>query len=101
MAGPLGSDENQLLSLLPNWFGENAGALGTHYQVTCSQAESGWTVEPIAISHPLLFLSPTAETVESGGLNEFGLPGFVESPGAKDRYTRLVPVYSLEAAAGL
>ena len=29
------------------------------------------------------------------------LPGFIEAPAAKDKFTRLVPVYSLEAAAGL
>lgn len=28
------------------------------------------------------------------------LPGFVEAPATKDKFTRLVPVYSLEAAAG-
>ncbi|MEO8613784.1 MAG: HIT domain-containing protein [Luteolibacter sp.] len=29
------------------------------------------------------------------------LPGFIETPAAKDQFTRLVPVYSLQAAAGL
>jgi phage repressor protein C with HTH and peptisase S24 domain len=29
------------------------------------------------------------------------LPGFTEAPAAKEKFTRLVPVYSLEAAAGL
>ena len=29
------------------------------------------------------------------------IPGFVEAPAANDKFTRLVPIYSLEAAAGL
>jgi superfamily II DNA or RNA helicase/diadenosine tetraphosphate (Ap4A) HIT family hydrolase/SOS-response transcriptional repressor LexA len=101
VASPLGSEENQLLSLLRNWFGEDAGAPGTHYQVAFSQSESGWSVEPLAVSQPLQILPPPAETVESGDEDELGLPRFIESPAAKDRYTRLVPVFSLEAAAGL
>ena len=40
--------------------------------------------------------SPDTEETESRDL-----PGFVEAPAAKDKFTRLVPVYSLEAAAGL
>jgi SOS-response transcriptional repressor LexA len=40
-------------------------------------------------------------TEESEERENRDLPGFVEDPAAKDKFTRLVPVYSLEAAAGL
>jgi SOS-response transcriptional repressor LexA len=101
VASPLGSEENQILPLLRGWFGENAGAPGTNYQVAFTQSESGWAVEPVAVAAPLRVVeaSPDVEEGEERGDRE--LPGFTESPAAKDRFTRLVPVYSLEAAAGL
>ncbi len=40
-------------------------------------------------------------TEESEERENRDLPGFIETPAAKDKFTRLVPVYSLEAAAGL
>jgi phage repressor protein C with HTH and peptisase S24 domain len=101
VASPLGSEESQILPLLRGWFGENAGAPGTNYQVAFTQSESGWTVEPIAVATPLRVVAASPHTEESEERENRDLPGFIETPAAKDKFTRLVPVYSLEAAAGL
>jgi superfamily II DNA or RNA helicase/diadenosine tetraphosphate (Ap4A) HIT family hydrolase/HKD family nuclease/SOS-response transcriptional repressor LexA len=101
VASPLGSEENQILPLLRGWFGENAGAPGTNYQVAFTRTESGWTVEPVAVATPLRVVDARPDTGESNEPQTHELPGFVEAPAAKDKFTRLVPVYSLEAAAGL
>jgi superfamily II DNA or RNA helicase/diadenosine tetraphosphate (Ap4A) HIT family hydrolase/HKD family nuclease/SOS-response transcriptional repressor LexA len=101
VASPLGSEENQILPLLRGWFGENAGAPGTNYQVAFTRTESGWSVEPVAVAIPLRVVEVSSETGEGDEPEPRDLPGFVEVPAAKDQFTRLVPVYSLEAAAGL
>jgi superfamily II DNA or RNA helicase/diadenosine tetraphosphate (Ap4A) HIT family hydrolase len=100
IASPLGSEENQILPLLRGWFGENAGAPGTNYQVAFSKTETGWSVEPVAVATPLRVVDASPDTKESDEPETHDLPGFVEAPAAKDQFTRLVPVYSLEAAAG-
>ncbi|TAE77099.1 MAG: S24 family peptidase [Verrucomicrobia bacterium] len=96
VASPLGSEENQILPLLRGWFGENAGAPGTNYHVAFTRTETGWTV-----ATPLRVVQASPDTGESDEPETQDLPGFVEAPAAKDKFTRLVPVYSLEAAAGL
>jgi superfamily II DNA or RNA helicase/diadenosine tetraphosphate (Ap4A) HIT family hydrolase/HKD family nuclease/SOS-response transcriptional repressor LexA len=101
VAHPLGDEKNQLPGLLRGWFGENAGAPGTNYQVAFTRSESGWSVEPVAAATPLRILDISADTGESEEPENHDLPGFVETPADKDKFTRLVPVYSLEAAAGL
>ncbi len=101
VASPLGSEENQILPLLRGWFGENAGAPGTNYQVAFTKTESGWAVEPVAVATPLRVVDASPDTGESNEPETQDLPGFVDAPAAKDKFTRLVPVYSLEAAAGL
>jgi len=98
VAFPLGSEENQILPLLRGWFGENAGTPGTNYQVAFTKSETGWSVEPVAVATPLRVVDASPDTEERKNRN---LPGFVEAPAAKDKFTRLVPVFSLEAAAGL
>ena len=101
VASPLGSEENQILPLLRGWFGENAGAPGTNYQVAFTQSETGWAVEPVAVTTSLRVVAAIPDTEESEERENRDLPGFVEAPVAKEKFTRLVPVYSLEAAAGL
>ena len=101
VASPLGSEENQILPLLRGWFGENAGAPGTNYQVAFTKSETGWSVEPVAVATPLRVVDASPHTEEIDQREGRDLPGFVEAPTAKDKFTRLVPVYSLEAAAGL
>ena len=101
VASPLGSEENQILPLLRGWFGENAGAPGTNYQVAFTRTDSGWSVEPVAVATPLRIVDASPDTGESDEPATHDLPGFTEAPAAKEKFTRLVPVYSLEAAAGL
>jgi superfamily II DNA or RNA helicase/diadenosine tetraphosphate (Ap4A) HIT family hydrolase/HKD family nuclease/SOS-response transcriptional repressor LexA len=98
VASSLGSEENQILPLLRGWFGENAGAPGTNYQVAFTKSETGWAVEPVSVATPLHIVDTLSEIAETA---THELPGFIEIPPAKDKFTRLVPVYSLEAAAGL
>ncbi|MGD7652000.1 MAG: DEAD/DEAH box helicase family protein [Verrucomicrobiales bacterium] len=98
VATPVGSEGNQIHTLLRGWFGENAGAPGTTYQVAFTQSEAGWAVEPVAVVTPLRVVAESPDIEDS---EERDLPGFVDAPAAKERFTRLVPVYSLEAAAGL
>jgi SOS-response transcriptional repressor LexA len=100
VACPVGQEENQILRLLRGWFGEDAGAPGTNFEVAFTKTENGWTVAPVApvaAAAPLRIVdeSPNTENPEHRRLT-----GFIESPAAKDKFTRLVPVYSLEAAAG-
>jgi superfamily II DNA or RNA helicase/diadenosine tetraphosphate (Ap4A) HIT family hydrolase/HKD family nuclease/SOS-response transcriptional repressor LexA len=101
VASPVGSEENQILPLLRAWFGENAGAPGTNYQVAFTRTDSGWSVEPIAVATPLRIVATSSDTGDSDEPETHHLPGFSEAPAAKEKFTRLVPVYSLEAAAGL
>jgi superfamily II DNA or RNA helicase/diadenosine tetraphosphate (Ap4A) HIT family hydrolase/HKD family nuclease/SOS-response transcriptional repressor LexA len=101
VASPLGTEENQLTLLLRSWFGEDAGAPGTHFQVAVTYSESGWTVAPVAVSAPLRLVEAPPQTKADEAPASDELPGFIETPAAKDRYTRVVPVFSLEAAAGL
>lgn len=95
VASPAGTDENQILPLLRGWFGENAGAPGTNYQVAFTKSDAGWTVEPVA---PLIVLTAIDGIEER---ENRVLPGFVDEPADEERFSRLVPVYSLQAAAGL
>jgi superfamily II DNA or RNA helicase/diadenosine tetraphosphate (Ap4A) HIT family hydrolase/HKD family nuclease/SOS-response transcriptional repressor LexA len=101
VATPLGTEDNQLTPLLRSWFGEDAGAPGTHFQVAFTHSESGWAVAPVAVSAPLQLVEAPPHTAEDELPASAELAGFIEPPAAKDRFTRLVPVYSLEAAAGL
>ena len=47
---------------------------------------------------PLRVVTASADIAERENRD---LPGFVDEPAEEERFTRLVPVYSLEAAAGL
>jgi SOS-response transcriptional repressor LexA len=86
---------------LRDWFGENAGAPGTNYQVAFTKTETGWAVAPVAVATPVRVVEASPHTGESNEPGTHDLPGFVEAPAAKEKFTRLVPIYSLEAAAGL
>ncbi len=98
VASPVGSDDNQMHQLLRGWFGPDAGAPGTSYQVTFTRKESGWSVEPMAVA---AVIRPISAAIDIPNRKERNLPGFVEEPDHAERFTRFVPVYSLEAAAGL
>jgi SOS-response transcriptional repressor LexA len=98
VASPLGSYENQILQLLRGWFGENAGVPGTNYQVAFTKSEAGWAVEPVAVTTPLRVVAANSETKDHDNRD---LPGFEDEPSEQDKFTRLVPVSNIEAAAGL
>jgi SOS-response transcriptional repressor LexA len=100
---PSGLDliQQSIFAALRGWFGENAGAPGTNYQVAFTRTATGWSVEPVAVATPLRVVDASPDSGESDEPETHDIPGFVEAPAAKDKFTRLVPVYSLEAAAGL
>jgi SOS-response transcriptional repressor LexA len=98
VASPVGSKDNQILELLRGWFGENAGSPGTNYQVAFNKSETGWSVEPVAVAAPLRIVEAIDES-EDHDIRK--LPGFVDEPANEEKLISLVPVYSLEAAAGL
>ena len=98
VAAPVGREVNQLPQLLREWFGDTAGAPGTDRHVTFVRGESGWSVEPILATGSLQWSSETQESVYHPTRRP---SGFIEHPQEDAKYTRLVPVYSLEAAAGL
>ena len=101
VASPLGSEENQILPLLRGWFGANAGAPGTNYQVAFTMSKTGWSIDPVAAATHLRIVDASPDTKEREEREHRQLPGFVEAPAVEDQFTRFVPVYSLEAAAGL
>ena len=106
VATPTGAEgsqlPNQLPTLLRDWFGENAGAPGTDFRVAFSHAESGWSISPVSTSTSVASerrsedsdLSGYAELIEQSLHLEL-------NPDPALRYTTHVPVFSLEAAAGL
>jgi superfamily II DNA or RNA helicase/diadenosine tetraphosphate (Ap4A) HIT family hydrolase len=63
VAAPMGCEENHILQLLRGWFGENAGAPGTNFQVAFTKTDSGWNVEPIAIVAPLPIIEPVLDCI--------------------------------------
>ncbi|MCU0778861.1 MAG: hypothetical protein MUF86_14525, partial [Akkermansiaceae bacterium] len=75
VASPLGSGENQILPLLRGWFGENAGAPGTNYQVAYTMSETGWAVEPVAVASPLRIVDASPDTGQSDEPETHDLPG--------------------------
>ena len=98
VASPLGTEENQMHHLLRGWFGENAGIPGTNYQVAFTKSEAGWAADPVAVATPLRAVAAAPDMEER---NKWDLPGFVDEPTDKEKFTRLVPVLNIEAAAGL
>jgi superfamily II DNA or RNA helicase/diadenosine tetraphosphate (Ap4A) HIT family hydrolase/HKD family nuclease len=97
VAGPEGDSGNRLPELLRGWFGPDAGVPGTHYQVRFSPSAQGWRIEPV----PAAAGVTAATVIPFPGTLVHALAGFCEAAEEAERYTRLVPVYNLEAAAGL
>lgn len=97
VAAPQGTDSNRIGELLRDWFGQDAGLPGTGFTVKFQHSAEGWSVTPIAapsISTPST-AKPLANPPESNVIE------LIHSPEMSDRFTRFVPVYALEAAAGL
>lgn len=87
---------NQLPALLRSWFGEDAGAPGTNSQVQLLKTEAGWTMEPVRVPA----MKATTGKIGERSSAASALPRLIQDPVAEERFTRFVPVYSLEAAAG-
>ena len=97
VAGPKGTDGNRLGNLMRDWFGPDAGIPGTGYKVIFKHSVEGWSVSPAKASFATKQSTPQVlpAPVESSCID------LVQSPELSERYTCLVPVYNLEAAAGL
>jgi hypothetical protein len=97
VAGPKGADANELGELMRDWFGPDAGMPGTGFKVLFQLASEGWSAKPVA--------TPTAKPGEVrkvlDGPDDSKLLDLIQSPAIPERFTRFVPVYTLEAAAGL
>ncbi|MBM3823924.1 MAG: hypothetical protein FJ404_13745 [Verrucomicrobia bacterium] len=97
VAGPKGMDANRLGELMRSWFGPDAGMPGTGFKVVFQQSAEGWSVAPDTAPSGGERFTPTA-LADQVPANVIQL---IQSPEMADRFTRFVPVYTLEAAAGL
>jgi superfamily II DNA or RNA helicase len=98
VAHPKGTTDNRLDELLKNWFGRDAGLPGTGFTVRFQNSTEGWCVEPVQrITTAQLTVLPDAMTQKAPSQK---LP-LIESPPSGERFVQYVPVYDLEAAAGL
>lgn len=97
VAGPKGTEANKLGALMREWFGPDAGMPGTGFKVAFEHSADGWSVAPAAPpSAPSQFTTTIlADPIRPNVIE------LIQSPQMADRFTRLVPVYTLEAAAGL
>jgi superfamily II DNA or RNA helicase/SOS-response transcriptional repressor LexA len=103
--------QNQLATLLREWFGPDAGLPGTGFEVEFTSEGMTWSVAPISprqekgdCTHlPVASGDPAPAAGRglqtNGGCHLF--PGtLVSSPPPASRYTTHVPVYDLAVAAG-
>jgi hypothetical protein len=98
VAHPKGTSDNRLDELLRSWFGPDAGLPGTGFTVRFQNSAEGLRVEPVQrITTPRLTVLTDAMT-QIGPSQKLRLVG---SPPAEERFVQYVPVYDLEAAAGL
>ena len=99
VAAPAGDSGNKLVDLLRDWFGSDAGAPGTGFQVKFTPSEEGWLIEPFGVAASIEIAE--SKIVPFPGSLPNALPGYCEAPTDSDRFKRLIPIYSLQAAAGL
>ncbi|MBV8375659.1 MAG: DEAD/DEAH box helicase family protein [Verrucomicrobia bacterium] len=98
VAHPKGTTENRLDELLRSWFGPGAGLPGTGFTARFQNSTEGWRVNPvqhITPAKPTVLSDATSQKEPSQRLS------LVESPPADERFVQYVPVYDLQAAAGL
>jgi superfamily II DNA or RNA helicase/diadenosine tetraphosphate (Ap4A) HIT family hydrolase/HKD family nuclease/SOS-response transcriptional repressor LexA len=97
VAGPKGSEGNQLGDLMRRWFGTDAGVPGTGFKVVFQHSAGGWSAAPASAPAVSKRSSPAvlADPIQSKIIE------LVQLPELSLRFTRYVPVYTLEAAAGL
>jgi superfamily II DNA or RNA helicase/SOS-response transcriptional repressor LexA len=94
VAGPKATDGNKLGELMRRWFGPDAGMPGTGFKVIFKHSPEGWSVAPAEEPAISTKFTPTV-------MGESNVIELVQSPEMAERFTRFVPVYTLEAAAGL
>jgi superfamily II DNA or RNA helicase/diadenosine tetraphosphate (Ap4A) HIT family hydrolase len=94
VAHPKGTTENRLGELLQSWFGPDAGLPGTGFVVRFNNSDEGWRIRPMQHILP----AQPAPLNREKSWRELSL---VQSPPAHERFVQYVPVYELEAAAGL
>jgi SOS-response transcriptional repressor LexA len=97
VAGPKGTNGNKLGELMRRWFGPDAGLPGTGFKVAFRHTAEGWSASPADAPAASAKFTPTV-LADPPAPNAIEL---VQSPEMSERFTRFVPVYSLEAAAGL
>jgi superfamily II DNA or RNA helicase/diadenosine tetraphosphate (Ap4A) HIT family hydrolase/HKD family nuclease len=98
VAHPKGTTDNRLDELLRSWFGPDAGLPGTGFTVRFQNSTEGWRV------NPMQYLTSTQPTVPSDAISlkeSLQKLLLVPSPPDHERFVQYVPVYDLEAAAGL
>jgi superfamily II DNA or RNA helicase/diadenosine tetraphosphate (Ap4A) HIT family hydrolase/HKD family nuclease len=98
VAHPKGTTGNRLDSLLKIWFGPDAGLPGTGFTARFQNSTGGWRVNPV---QPITTAQPTlpSDAMSHKELSQKLL--LVASPPAHERFVQYVPVYDLQAAAGL
>jgi superfamily II DNA or RNA helicase/HKD family nuclease len=94
VAQPKGAADNSLDWLLRRWFGPDAGLPGTGFTVRFQNSAEGWRASPV--QH--ITTGERATPIQERVLPELSL---VESPPEDERFVVYLPVYNLEAAAGL
>ena len=96
-----GDKQNQLPSLLREWFGPNVGLPGTNFEVEFTFDGMTWSASP--------HKSPRLKPGDAGSKSTSKVPRasdaaptltLIDSPPASSRYVTRVPVYELTAAAG-
>ena len=103
VAHPADSDDkqNQIHTLIREWFGPDAGLPGTGFEVEFTSVDGAWHVSPHG--------SPQRKPLEAGAEPPPALsrsptpappPPLLDSPTPASRYVTHVPVYDLTAAAG-
>ncbi len=97
VAGPKETHGNRLGELMRRWFGPDAGMPGTGFKVNFEHSAGGWSVAP---ANAPVAVTPS-ESRNVAAECESNVIELVQSPTIAERFTRFVPVYTLEAAAGL
>jgi SOS-response transcriptional repressor LexA len=87
--------QNQLPTLLREWFGPDAGLPGTGFEVEFTSIDGAWSASPAGSGRS------SALPIAVSALNDSAPPPpLIDSPPSAARYVSHVPVYDLTIAAG-
>ena len=87
--------QNQLPTLLREWFGPDAGLPGTGFEVEFTSIDGAWSAAPAGSGRS------SALPIAVSALNDSAPPPpLIDSPPSAARYVTHVPVYDLTIAAG-